>query len=250
MKKLFSGIVLFLIVWMFLSCASKPNIPTSSNPFRPLSGFPNSNVIAPVQTNFALNGVNQSQVALVNEAAYSALLETARKEHSGNIDIADISWVLLRASGWATFHYSATGRVIVIDTGSRTSSNAGVEGALARAATDVSSSFNANSRIAIVYITAQDRSTTDYITGELEHILRGKGFVIIDRAELDRIRTEQQFGVSGEVDDTTAVRMGYIAGASVVITGRVDGEGDLRRLRLRALDTTSAQVVGTASERF
>jgi len=67
---------------------------------------------------------------------------------------------------------------------------------------------------------------------------------------LDRIRTEQQFGLTGEVDDSTAARIGNIAGASVVITGRVDGEGKLRRLRLRALDTANGQVVGTASERL
>jgi hypothetical protein len=114
----------------------------------------------------------------------------------------------------------------------------------------VSENFTARSRLVIVYITAEDRSQTDFIAGELEHILRRRGFVIIDRSELDRIRTEQRFGLSGEVDDSTAARIGNIAGASVVITGRVDGEGNLRRLRLRALDTANGQVVGTASERL
>jgi hypothetical protein len=126
----------------------------------------------------------------------------------------------------------------------------GVEGALARAAKEVSEDFTARSRIAIVYIAAEDRSQTDFIAGELEHILRRQGFVIIDRSELDRIRAEQRFGTSGEVDDNTAARIGNIAGASVVITGRIDGEGSLRRLRLRALETSSGQVVGTASERL
>ena len=101
-----------------------------------------------------------------------------------------------------------------------------------------------------MYIAAQDRSTTEFFTGELEHILRRLGYTIIDRSELDRVRAEQQFGLSGEVDDDTAASIGHIAGASVVITGRIDGEGNFRRLRLRALDTTSAQVVGTASERL
>jgi hypothetical protein len=126
----------------------------------------------------------------------------------------------------------------------------GIEGVLKRAAEDVSENFTARSRIAIIYISTQDRSNTEYITGELEHILRQRGFVIIDRSELDRIRAEQRFGTTLEVDDNTAARIGHIAGASIVITGRVDGEGNLRRLRLRALDTTSAQVVGTASERL
>ena len=126
----------------------------------------------------------------------------------------------------------------------------GIEGALARAATEVSENFTRNSRLAIVYITTQERGTTEFIIGELEHILRRQGFFIVDRTELNRVRAEQQFGMTGEVDDNTAARIGHIAGASIVITGRVDGDGNLRRLRLRALDTTSAQVVGTASERL
>ncbi|MCL2044089.1 MAG: CsgG/HfaB family protein, partial [Treponema sp.] len=112
------------------------------------------------------------------------------------------------------------------------------------ASEDVSKDFPSGARIAIVYIAAQDRSTTEFFTGELEHILRRLGYTIIDRSELDRVRAEQQFGLSGEVDDDTAASIGHIAGASVVITGRIDGEGNFRRLRLRALDTTSAQVVG------
>lgn len=126
----------------------------------------------------------------------------------------------------------------------------GIEGALTRAAEEVSENFTARSQLAIVYITAQDRNTTEFITGELEHLLRRQGFIIIDRSELERIRREQNFQMSGEVDDATAVSIGKFAGANVIITGRIDGEGNLRRLRLRALDTTTAQVVGTASERL
>jgi len=60
----------------------------------------------------------------------------------------------------------------------------------------------------------------------------------------------QEFAYYGGYYDNTAARIGHIAGASIIITGRVDGENNLRRLRLRALDSTSAQVVGTASERL
>jgi hypothetical protein len=119
-----------------------------------------------------------------------------------------------------------------------------------RAAKDVSKDFTPRSRIAMVQITGPDRSTRDYMIGELEHILRGLGYTLVDRAQLDRIFEEQQFGLTAYVDDRTAAQMGHIAGASVVITGTIDGEGSLRRMRLRALDTQTAQVVGTASERL
>ena len=201
----------------------------------------------------------------IAQKAYSRLLAEARKTYQGNIDIVNVTadgsfnaltllapipiygaaisnFQTIRASG-DVISYGGAGRAV-------TTGAVGVEGALERAANEVAETFSARSRIAIVYITAQDQSTTDFIAGELEHILRRQNFIIIDRSELDRVRAEQRFGTTGEVDDSTAARIGNIAGANIVITGRVDGEGELRRLRLRALDTSNAQVVGTASERL
>ena len=74
--------------------------------------------------------------------------------------------------------------------------------------------------------------------------------MIIDRSQLDRIRREQLFQLSGEVDDTQAISIGRIAGANVIITGAVTGAGELRRLRLRLLDTQTGQVLAAASERY
>jgi hypothetical protein len=139
--------------------------------------------------------------------------------------------------------------VSLVGSNSRVSAQ-GVEGALARASEETLKSVSRGTKIAIVYITAQDRSTADYIAGELEFMWVNGGYVIVDRSELDRVRSEQDFQMSGEVDDKTAVAMGKNAGARIIVTGRVDGEGELRRLRLRAIDTQTAQVVGVASEAY
>jgi len=125
-----------------------------------------------------------------------------------------------------------------------------IEEALARAAQVVLEKVAIRSKIAIVYITSPDRSITDYISGELEYIWVKEGYVITDRSQLDSLRQEQSLHLSGEIDDATAVSIGKFAGADIIVTGRVDGEGDLQRLRLRALDTQTAQVVGVASERL
>jgi len=247
MKKIVSGLVFGLLFWVLFSCASPPTI---SNPFRPLSEIPNARVIGIIQANFeSSRDTHHPHISSHNHAAYFALLEAAKKDYGGNIDIVDISWIFVKREN-QVYQYTAKGKVVSLGGGNQRSTAGGMEGALERAADEISENFTARSRLAIVYITAEDRSQTDYIAGELEHILRRRGFVIIDRSELDRIRAEQRFGTSGEVDDSTAARIGNIAGASVVIIGRVDGEGNLRRLRLRALDTANGQVVGTASERL
>jgi hypothetical protein len=82
----------------------------------------------------------------------------------------------------------------------------------------------------------------------LENILVNNGLNVVDRSQLDKIRQEQNFQLSADVDDSSAVTIGKFAGANVVITGAISGSGDMRRFRLRALDTQTARVVGSASE--
>jgi hypothetical protein len=126
----------------------------------------------------------------------------------------------------------------------------GIEGSLALAAEKVIAKLSPQSKLAIVYVTARDPDIAEFIANELEYIMVEQGLTLIDRSQLDRIRNEQNFQLSGEVDDAQAVSIGKIAGANVILTGAVTGTGDIRRLRLRALDTQSAQVLVATSERY
>jgi hypothetical protein len=127
---------------------------------------------------------------------------------------------------------------------------AGIEGSLMRAAGKIMEKISPKSRIAIVYVTALDPEIAEFIASELEFLMVEQGLTLIDRSQLDRIRGEQNFQLSGEVDDAHAVSIGKIAGANVILTGAVTGTGEIRRLRLRALDTQSAQVLAATSERY
>jgi curli biogenesis system outer membrane secretion channel CsgG len=85
----------------------------------------------------------------------------------------------------------------------------------------------------------------------LEHALfsaRAGRFDIVDRRDLDTIRTEHRFQYSGDVDDNTAVSLGRHAGASVVILGSVSGTGAMRMLRVRAIDVETGRITGSALE--
>ncbi|GHV73698.1 hypothetical protein AGMMS49940_10030 [Spirochaetia bacterium] len=197
-----------------------------------------------------------SKSSLENKAISELKKEAQRKGFKGNIDIRNVrvagSFHILSIFYGLFQNVTASGDVVLYNsvTGRNNANAKGVEGALARAAEQTLKNVPPRSRIAIVYITAQDRSTTEYVVGELEYIWVNEGYFITDRSQLDQLRREQNFGVSGEVDDKTAASIGKIAGASVIVTGRVDGDGDLRRLRLRALDSETAQVVGVASEKL
>jgi len=155
-----------------------------------------------------------------------------------------------RAFGRATVTRSAYTQAVsalfAIDT------NDAIDAILARAIDDVSRGLATTSRIAILEVSSsvEERSMAEFVTGELELILWRRGFTIVSRSDLDRIRSEQQLGLTGEVDDNTAAGIGRIAGASVILTGGIDGTGDLRRLRLRALSTETGQVIGVTAERI
>ncbi|MCL2294037.1 MAG: hypothetical protein FWC36_04140 [Spirochaetes bacterium] len=52
----------------------------------------------------------------INEAAHQALLEAARKEHAGNIDIRDVTFTLIGHNAHTQmFEYNANGTVILQD---------------------------------------------------------------------------------------------------------------------------------------
>ena len=247
MKNIFYGTCFVILTGLFSSCAGSP----ASSPYRPLSDLPAANVIGTVQTKFETLD-SEHLKAKINETAYFNLMEIAREEYQGNIDVRDITWIHIGwNSGKHINEFSARGTVISLGEFSNPKAAAGgIEGATVRAAEQTLKNIPQGSGIAVVYITAPDKSTTDYVTGELEFIWVDAGYTIIDRSQLDKIREEQNFQLSGEVDDETAVSIGKIAGARIIVTGSIDGEGDLRRLRLRALDVQTARVIGAASERL
>jgi PBP1b-binding outer membrane lipoprotein LpoB len=126
----------------------------------------------------------------------------------------------------------------------------GIETALNNATGVIMNSLEKSTILAIVNVSSTDTDLSDFIANELEFLLVNNRLTVVDRSELDRIRKEQNFQLSGEVDDSTIVSIGKFAGADKVITGSVTGTGETRRLRLRVIDIRTAQVVAVASERL
>ena len=105
--------------------------------------------------------------------------------------------------------------------------------------------------IAILNVYSEDRAIAEHIIDELEFLLvNSRRFMIVDRRRLEQIRREQNFQASGDVDDSSAVSIGNMLGATIVITGDITGTGSSRRLVLRALDVRTAQIITMAREQF
>lgn len=153
---------------------------------------------------------------------------------------------------------TATGDVVpmnqrVQQTRRRTNRGAttGIEGAINRACGDLVNELPDNSTIAVINISSNDRETSVFVVDEVEfQLVDARRFTIVDRKTLDTIRSEQNFQMSGDVSDASAVSIGQMLGANIVITGNITGTGSMQRLSIKALDVRTAQIVTMVRESF
>jgi hypothetical protein len=100
-------------------------------------------------------------------------------------------------------------------------------------------------KLMILNVQSDFPALSEYIIDELiANTVNDRVFSVVDRQQLDTIRAELDFQMSGEVDDKTAQALGRIAGAQSIISGAVSRMGDVYRLRVRALSVQSAQIEG------
>ena len=126
-----------------------------------------------------------------------------------------------------------------------------VEGAVYRAALLLAESLPDSSTVAVLSIASDDAELAEFVIEELVYkIVATKKFRVVDRRSLDVIQKETKFQYSGDVDDNSAVSIGKLLGANVVITGSVGGTGPTRRIRAKALNVQTAEILAMASERY
>ena len=115
--------------------------------------------------------------------------------------------------------------------------------ALVKSSLIISESLDSGVSIAIISITAPDSFEGEYALEELTiQLVNARKFRVVDRHNLDVVRAEQQFQISGEVDDETAVSIGHLIGAAYVITGGISPWGQANYLRLRVIDVQTGQI--------
>jgi len=103
----------------------------------------------------------------------------------------------------------------------------------------------AGNKIVVLNIVSDSDALSEYIIEELvANAINDKNFTVVDRKQLDDIREEQHFQISGEVGDAQAVNIGKLFGAQSIVSGQVTPFGGNYRFSVRALSVESAQVQG------
>jgi len=221
----------------------------------------------------SINGARAAQILagetekiIVNNGNVS--VEASRYDRNGNVVGTTASLILNPNSQSVQLRVDATGlykdRARIRQTGIRSlqaespgtvaqnvHSNTGIVNAVRFGTEILLENIPARSIVAVISIASRDREMTEFIIGEIEFILvNDSSCRIVDRRRLDTIRQEQNFQMTGEVDDNSAVSIGRLLGANIVITGSISGSGTTRRLRLTAINVQTGEVVAMASERF
>jgi hypothetical protein len=116
---------------------------------------------------------------------------------------------------------------------------------------DLSKDIPGSASIAVISIASPGPEEGEFAVEELIlFLVNSKKYSIVDRQSLNLIREEQNFQLSGEVDDDTAVSIGHLTGAEIVITGSISPYGAAKYLRLKALDVETGQIRAVSSRRF
>lgn len=120
-----------------------------------------------------------------------------------------------------------------------------------KSSSDLEQSIPQGTVMAVIKISSQDEFEAEFAEEMLIFVLVQTGrFRIVERKDIDVIKQEQNFQLSGDVDDDTAVSIGKMAGASIVITGSIIPYGTGKYLGLRALDVETSQIHAASSRQF
>ncbi|MDR1353910.1 MAG: CsgG/HfaB family protein [Treponema sp.] len=103
----------------------------------------------------------------------------------------------------------------------------------------------ARSKVVVLNISSNSGRLSEYVIEEFTATLVNTGrLTVVDRHNLDLIRDEMNFQMSGEVSDDSALSIGRKLGAQTIISGSIDDLGDILRLRIRAISVETAQILG------
>mgnify|MGYP001000699657 CR=1 FL=1 len=84
---------------------------------------------------------------------------------------------------------------------------------------------------------------TDVPRALTEAFIRGGIFRPVERSSLEKLLQEQEFSVSGLVDQNTAVKVGKIAGARYALVGSIVIIKEQIRMSCRVIDVQTGEIV-------
>jgi curli biogenesis system outer membrane secretion channel CsgG len=116
--------------------------------------------------------------------------------------------------------------------------------AIAEAAERMETRLNEGTKIALINFSSSSTQLSEYVLEGISlHLVNSGKLIVVDRANLDRVRQEQGFQLSGDVSDESAKASGQMLGADAIVTGSLTNIGREYRINLKAISVDAATVV-------
>jgi hypothetical protein len=122
--------------------------------------------------------------------------------------------------------------------------------AIEQAVSELQGVLTKNSKVAFIVKPSKSKDAVEHSVGEVSRQLINAGITVIDRSDTRLIQREQQFQVSGDVSDDSAVSLGKILGVNTMVISSVTGEGVLRRLEFKAISVETSRILRLVSIQF
>jgi hypothetical protein len=121
--------------------------------------------------------------------------------------------------------------------------------ALREASTYFNDRIPEGSKVVYLNIRSDYPDLSEYILSILsENAVNDGRFSVVDRQQLDEIRAELDFQMSGEVSDESAQSIGRLLGAEGIVSGTLTKIGPLYRVQVKAIEVETAGVQGQWSK--
>jgi hypothetical protein len=120
-----------------------------------------------------------------------------------------------------------------------------LDAAIREASTYLNGRVPKSSKAVFLNIRSDYPDLSEYLLNVLsENAVNDGAFSVVDRQQLDTIRAELDFQMSGEVSDESAQNIGQMLGAQTIVSGAVSKLGSLYRVQVKAIEVQSAGVQG------
>jgi hypothetical protein len=257
LRILFQFSVLLWCALALLACASNPSSPSTKNikiivtepdgiPIQGAAVSINGKPAGETDANGVLtvSGMSDGQITVSKDGYFTNTINAIRGPNG--LKPEQTVWLSRNNSGGSGSTYSRGS----LSRGQLREMSTGITAAIVRVSRNLVRTLPKNQKIAVLNIAASDEDVVLFITDGIEQQLFDAGYSLVDRSQLDKIRAEQNFQLSGDVDDNQIVSLGKMAAARIVITGRITKMGNIQSLTLRALDVETGELVSRASDQF
>jgi TolB-like protein len=120
--------------------------------------------------------------------------------------------------------------------------------AIQQSSKEINDSLSTGTKVAMLNFSSDSDVFSDYVIEEMSiALVKGRKLVVVDRKEIDLIRSEMNFQMSGEVSDESAQKIGMMLGAQSIVSGSLVNMGENYRFRTKAINVISAAIETSSS---